>query len=52
MFIGTNNRYGVVHPIEDKKVETILGSIKKFVEKYKPIKLTSDDIRLYYQNLY
>ena len=43
VFIGTNNRYGVAHPIEDKKVDTILESFKTFVDKYKPIKLTSDE---------
>ena len=43
VLIGTNNRYGAAHPINDKRADTILGSLKKFVDRYKPVKLTSDE---------
>ena len=43
IFIGTNNRYGVANPCNDKKQEHIMNSFKTFVDKYKPIKLTSDE---------
>ena len=42
IFIRTNNRFVVAHPLQDKKTETILASYKQFCEKYKPFKLTSD----------
>ena len=42
IFIGTNTRYVVVNPLQNKKTETVLESYKEFVEKYKPFKLTSD----------
>jgi len=44
IFIGTNNRYAVAYPIEDKSAITLLNSsYKPFVEKFKPVKITSDD---------
>jgi hypothetical protein len=42
LFIGTNTRYAVAIPVSNKRSTTIFDSIKEFVEKYKPIKLTSD----------
>ena len=33
IFIGTNNRFVVAHPLHDKKAETILASYKQFCEK-------------------
>ena len=42
IFIGTNTRYVVVNPLRDKKTSSIFESYMKFVEKYKPFKLTSD----------
>jgi hypothetical protein len=43
LFIGTNTRYAVAHPLANKNSKTILESIKRFVEKYNPVKLTSDN---------
>jgi hypothetical protein len=43
IFIGTNNRYAVAHPLENKSGSAILNTIKKFVEKFKPVKLISDN---------
>jgi len=42
VFIGTNNRYVVINDLSNKSSKVILESLKKFVEKYKPSKLTSD----------
>ena len=42
IFIGMNNRYVHVNPLQDKKTDSVLDSYVKFCEKYKPFKLTSD----------
>jgi hypothetical protein len=42
LFIGTNHRYGVAHPMKDKNSKTVLESYRKFDNQYKPFKLTSD----------
>ena len=42
IFIGMNNRYVHVNPLQDKKTDSVLESYKIFCEKYKPFKLTSD----------
>jgi hypothetical protein len=42
LFIGVNTRYGVAIPDEEKKGRTIMKSMRKFVEEFKPTKLTSD----------
>jgi hypothetical protein len=46
--IGTNNRFAVAYPLVNKSAKMVLESIRKFVEKYKPVKLTSDhEIRFF-----
>ena len=42
IFIGMNNRYVHLNPLENKKTDSVLESYKIFCEKYKPFKLTSD----------
>ena len=42
LFIGTNTRYGVAFPLNDKSSSSVMSTLKQFVEKFKPVKLTSD----------
>ena len=42
IFIGTNNRYVVVYPLENKSSKSIYKSLSTFINKYHPVKLTSD----------
>jgi hypothetical protein len=42
IFIGTNNRFAVVYPLENKSGKMVIGLVSKFVKKYQPVKLTSD----------
>ena len=43
LFIGVNNHYGVAQPLKNKTAAEVKASIIKFVDKYKPVKLTSDE---------
>lgn len=43
IFIGTNNRYAVALELKSKNADDINKTLKYFVNKYKPIKLTSDE---------
>jgi len=43
IFIGTNNRYAVAYPLKDKKASSLRESLSKFISKYHPRKLTSDE---------
>ena len=43
IFIGTNNHYGVAQPLRNKTANEIKQSLITFVNKYKPVKLTSDE---------
>ena len=43
IFIGTNNHYGVAQPLRSKTAKEIKQSLIKFVDQYKPAKLTSDE---------
>ncbi len=43
IFIGTNNHYAVVYPLNDKKASTIHDSLSRFINEYHPYKLTSDE---------
>ena len=43
IFIGVNNHYGVAQPLKNKTAAEVKASIIKFVDKYKPVKLTSDE---------
>ena len=43
IFIGTNNRYVVVYPLNSKSAKDINYTLKQFINKYHPVKLTSDE---------
>ena len=43
IFIGTNNRYVVAYPLKDKRASSINETLTKFINKYHPLKLTSDE---------
>ena len=43
IFIGTNNRYAVALPLNDKKASSIHKTLSEFINKYHPSKLTSDE---------
>ena len=42
IFIGTNNRYAVAHPLNSKDAEDVRQSLLNFILQYHPAKLTSD----------
>jgi len=42
IFIGMNNRYADALPLPDKKAKSIYKTLKLFIDKYHPLKLTSD----------
>jgi hypothetical protein len=42
VFIGTNNRYAVAHPLNTKNADEVRRSLQAFIETYRPSKLTSD----------
>ena len=42
IFIGTNNRYAVVHPLNTKNANDCGISLREFIDEYHPVKLTSD----------
>lgn len=43
IFIGTNNRYVVALPLNDKRASSINKTLSEFINKYHPVKLTSDE---------
>ncbi len=43
IFIGTNNKYVVALPLNDKKASSIHKTLSEFINKYHPVKLTSDE---------
>ena len=43
IFIGTNNRYVVVYPLNSKSAKDINNTLSQFINKYHPVKLTSDE---------
>ena len=43
MFIGTNNRYAYCLPLNSKSATAIHDTLKRFISKYHPAKLTSDE---------
>ncbi len=43
VFIGTNNKYGVALPLNDKKASSIHNTLEEFINTYHPAKLTSDE---------
>ena len=43
IFIGTNNRYAVAYPLKNKSASSINETLTKFINKYHPVKLTSDE---------
>ena len=42
LFIGTNNRYAVAHPLNSKNAADVKRSLTTFIDTYHPAKLTSD----------
>ena len=43
IFIGTNNKYAVALPLNDKRASSIHKTLSEFINKYHPAKLTSDE---------
>ena len=43
VFIGTNNHYAVVYPLNDKRATSIHETLTQFINTYHPYKLTSDE---------
>ena len=43
IFIGTNNHYAVALPLKDKRATSIRETLREFIERYHPSKLTSDE---------
>ena len=43
VFIGTNNRYVVVYPLNSKSARDVNNTLKRFIDQYHPVKLTSDE---------
>lgn len=43
IFIGTNNHYAVAYPLNSKSASDVRTTLKKFINEYHPIKLTSDE---------
>ena len=43
LFVGTNNRYAVANPLENKNADSIMNSLQLFLDNHKCIKLTSDE---------
>ena len=43
VFIGTNNKFAVALPLNDKKASYIHETLSEFINKYQPAKLTSDE---------
>jgi len=43
VFIGTNNRFAAAYPLSDKRATSIHKTLKKFIEEFHPVKLTSDE---------
>ena len=43
IFIGTNNHFAVALPLSDKRASSIRQTLTEFIEKYHPVKLTSDE---------
>ena len=43
VFIGTNNHYAVVYPLNDKQATSIHETLSQFINTYHPYKLTSDE---------
>lgn len=43
VFIGTNNHYAVALPLNSKSAVAIRSTLREFINKYHPVKLTSDE---------
>ena len=43
IFIGTNNHYAIAYPLMNKSASSVRNTLQQFVEKYHPLKLTSDE---------
>ena len=43
LFINTNTRYVVAYPLQNKTAGAIKNNLEKFIKKFKPRKLTSDE---------
>ena len=43
VFIGTNNRYAYCLPLQSKTATAISETLKQFISKFHPVKLTSDE---------
>ena len=43
VFIGTNNRYAYCLPLESKSAAAVKETLAKFINKFDPVKLTSDE---------
>ena len=43
VFIGTNNHFAVVYPLNDKRATSIHETLSQFINSYHPYKLTSDE---------
>ena len=51
VFIGTNNKYGVALPLNDKKASSIHNTLEEFINTYHPAKLTSDEEPCFLANI-
>ena len=43
IFINQNTRYAVVYSLDSKNAAAVRETLKKFIDEYKPVKLTSDE---------
>lgn len=43
IFLGTNNHYAVALPLDNKQAASIRKTLTEFVNKFHPVKLTSDE---------
>lgn len=43
IFIGVNNHYAVAHPLTNKSAKSIRSVLRRFIDEYHPVKLTSDE---------
>ena len=41
LFIGTNTRFAVAYPLNDKSSRSVMKTLQMFVSEFKPVKLTS-----------
>ena len=51
IFIGTNNHYAVAYPLANKSTVAVKSTLTQFINKYHPVKLTSDQESSFISNM-